>query len=40
MQKCEQGVKWDYYNKFEAINDKYLPRIGEGDKWQLKFVQH
>ena len=31
MQKCEQGVKWDYYNKFEAINDKYLPRIGEGE---------
>lgn len=31
MQKCEQGVKWDYYNKFEAINYKYLPRIGEGD---------
>ena len=31
MQKCEQGVKWNYYNKFDAINDKYLPRIGEGD---------
>lgn len=31
MQKCEQGVKWNYYNKFEAINDKYLPRIGEGE---------
>lgn len=31
MQKCEQGVKWDYYNRFETINDKYLPRIGEGD---------
>lgn len=33
MQKCEEtkGVKWDYYNKFNALNDKYLPDQGEGE---------
>lgn len=25
------GVDWDYYNKFEKIEDKYLPMRGEGE---------
>lgn len=24
-------VDWDYYNKFDEVNDKYLPCMGEGD---------
>ena len=24
------AVNWDYYDKFEAVNDKYLPYKGEG----------
>lgn len=24
-------VAWDYYNKFDEVNDKYLPAMGEGD---------
>ena len=25
------GVDWDYYDKYEELSDKYLPRRGEGD---------
>lgn len=25
------SVQWDYYNKFDKLNDKYLPIQGEGE---------
>lgn len=31
-------VDWDYYNKFEEVNDKYLPRMGEGDTMTTQIV--
>lgn len=26
-----KGVRWDYYDKFEKITDKYMPVRGEGE---------
>lgn len=33
-----EGVSWDYYNKFEDINEKYLPDEGEGDTLASQIV--
>ncbi len=32
------AVSWDYYNKFEEINDKYLPYKGEGATKAMQIV--
>lgn len=32
------GVDWSYYDKFDAIEDKYLPRRGEGDTMAEQIV--
>lgn len=32
------GVDWDYFNKFEAIDEKYLPDRGEGDTMATQIV--
>lgn len=29
---------WSYFDKFEAISDKYLPAIGEGDNMATQIV--
>ena len=29
--KVISGVDWDYFDKFEAVLDKYMPRRGEGE---------
>lgn len=31
-------VSWDYYNKFDEINDRYLPRFGEGETKATQIV--
>lgn len=31
-------VLWSYYNKFDEVNDKYLPRMGEGDTMATQIV--
>lgn len=31
-------VDWDYYNKFDEVNDKYLPPMGEGDTMATQIV--
>ena len=32
------SVEWDYYDKFEEINDKYLPYRGEGATKAMQIV--
>lgn len=32
------AVSWDYYNKFEKINDEYLPVRGEGETKATQIV--
>lgn len=32
------GVQWDYFNKFRAISDKYLPLRGEGDTMASQII--
>ena len=32
------GVNWDYYNKFDELNDKYLPIRGEGNTIATQIV--
>lgn len=32
------AVKWDYYDKFEELNDKYLPMSGEGETKATQIV--
>jgi len=32
------AVNWSYYNKFEGINDKYLPACGEGETKATQIV--
>ena len=32
------AVGWDYYNKFEALEDKYLPVRGEGETIATQIV--
>lgn len=32
------AVNWDYYDKFEGINDKYLPYKGEGATKAMQIV--
>lgn len=31
-------MNWEYFNKFEAISDKYLPAMGEGDTMATQIV--
>ena len=31
-------VDWSYFDKFEAMTDKYLPRIGEGTTYATQIV--
>lgn len=31
-------VDWSYYNKFDAVNDKYLPDMGEGETKATQIV--
>lgn len=31
-------VNWNYYDKFEKLNDKYLPRYGEGETKATQIV--
>jgi hypothetical protein len=31
-------VDWDYYNKFDEVNNKYLPPMGEGDTMATQIV--
>lgn len=39
MQKCDDyRVPWGYYDKFNAINDKYLPAMGEGENMATQLV--
>lgn len=32
------GVNWSYFNKFEEIDDKYLPIYGEGENMATQIV--
>ena len=32
------GVDWSYYNKFEWVDEKYLPARGEGDNMATQIV--
>lgn len=32
------GVEWGYFNKFEDVNDQYLPDRGEGDTVATQIV--
>lgn len=32
------GVNWEYFDKFEAITNKYLPDMGEGDNMATQAV--
>lgn len=32
------GVDWEYFNKFESIDDKYLPDRGEGNTMATQIV--
>lgn len=32
------SVQWDYYDKFEGVNDKYLPYKGEGTTKAMQIV--
>lgn len=32
------SVNWDYYNKFEELENKYLPSIGEGENMATQIV--
>lgn len=32
------AVSWDYYDKFEALEDKYLPMSGEGETIATQIV--
>lgn len=31
IKNLTEGVNWDYYNKFDDLNNEYLPDKGEGD---------
>ena len=31
INKINEGVDWDYYDRFNELNDKYLPSQGEGE---------
>lgn len=33
-----QGVSWNYYKKYQAIDDKYLPVSGEGDTMATQII--
>lgn len=37
IQKCD-GIDWNYYDKFNKIIDKYLPRQGEGENMATQIV--
>ena len=37
MQKCDR-VDWSYYDKFNTLIDKYLPRQGEGENMATQIV--
>lgn len=32
------GVSWDYFDRFEEVNDKYLPARGEGETKATQIV--
>jgi hypothetical protein len=32
------GVEWSYFNQFEGLTDKYMPRTGEGDTMASQIV--
>lgn len=32
------SVQWDYYDKFEAVTEKYLPDMGEGETKATQIV--
>lgn len=39
MQKCDDyRVPWNYYDKFNTINDQYLPAMGEGENMATQVV--
>lgn len=38
MKLLLEEVDWSYYDKFESINDKYLPDRGEGDTMASQIV--
>lgn len=33
-----EGVRWDYFDKFDYLIDKYLPRRGEGENMATQAV--
>lgn len=37
-QNLTESVNWSYYNKFNSINDKYLPDSGEGENMATQIV--
>ena len=38
MQNFDKRVKWEYYDRFREINDKYLPDRGEGENMATQIV--
>lgn len=38
VQPMHESVDWGYYDKFESINDRYLPSQGEGDNFAQQIV--
>lgn len=38
MQNFDKRVKWEYYDRFREINDKYLPNRGEGENMATQIV--
>lgn len=38
MKKLVEGVNWNYFNKFDDLNSKYLPNRGEGDNMATQIV--
>ena len=34
----KESVDWDYFDKFKPINDKYMPRYGEGETMASQIV--
>ena len=38
MEESTMAVRWDYFDKFEELNDKYLPAHGEGETKATQIV--
>lgn len=38
MKQIKDGIDWDYFNKFDAIEEEYLPSRGEGDSLATQAV--